>query len=538
MREIRWMLLGVLLAMILALAMPVTAEDGTFGSYWPPNPIQPNSNTTVEGEDVEPPLHCVVNNDPVYYQIDVPAGEYDVTVHYLAASNEEKNNGPMRIEFNCEFVSDWMACHAPTNKVKVDVLQHKTFMHKATVEGEQGLRIGFDYRLEHAATVSAIEVVGSAATVRINCGAMQDYTDNAGRVWKADRQLPFPDVKIQLDGDLPTNQWVNIAEEILLKMHRAGVNPVVKWGGKFTGEMNGVFYDRSGRTYVNFSGIGLWVYEGPGKTLYRADGGIFTSVAKGWSRNPYGPGFVLICSHGFNDKSAYQALAWDGKTIQTWPSDGDVGVVDWQAEGEVKPIFWKPRHNTILTVTFNADKDRQQIYKGKDIETLGALGQGVWVFTTGGRHDKPEFGIFRSDDMGKTWEQVLEGVNTWGSNCSHILSYQERAYLHTQSGLYKSEDRGKTWRLIPNSPAFTYTLQPGKDDSHMMGLAKDGVYETKDQGETWEKVIPAVPEIPTPERGTNRRYIQSHGYFDFTWDFVNDVVYASAPNQTWRYDRD
>jgi hypothetical protein len=486
---------------------------------------------SIKGQ-ADPALHRVAVHRPVYYRVDAPAGRYEVIVHYLDAG--EANTGTFRVQCNGEATAPRVACYAPNKKHDVTTVEHKTTRGDVAVEAGEGLRIRFDYEIDwrknHA--VTAIEVIGEQLTLRINCGGKRDYTDSAGRVWKADRELAAPEAVINLDPDDTTGRWVEISAEILPKMIAAGVEPFAKWKGRFTGRMNGIFHDRSGRTYINFAALGLWVYEGPGGRMYRADGGKFLSVAKGWSLNPYGPGFVLFCSHGFGPRSEYQALSWDGETIETWPKDADVGAVDWQAEGKVKPIFSKPRHANGIEVTFDAGKSVKEIGEAKGIYNLGALGEGVWVYCTGSWSDDPEQGMFRSDDMGKTWKQVLKGINAKdGANCAAILSYENRAYWHTGKGLYKSTDRGETWKLIPDSPVFEYTLQPGKDDTHMLGLSRAGVYETLDQGRTWKKIAPAPPVQP------DQMWIQSHNYYDFTWDHENDVIYASAPDVAWRWAR-
>jgi hypothetical protein len=488
--------------------------------------------TKLQGQ-ADPRVHGILRGRPAYYRANVPDGAYEVTVHYLDAG--KTNTGSFRTQCNGRDVAGRVGCYVPHKKTPVDTATSKAVHFSATAKQGRGLHIRFDYetRWQENHAVSAIEIVGEQATLRINCGAKSPYEDPAGRVWLPDRDTAVGQADIQLDPDRPTNQWVEIGDEMLTKMIRAGVEPYAKWKGRFTGRLNGIFYDRSGRVYVNFAALGLWVYEGPGGRMYRADNGTFLSVAKGWSRNPYGPGFVLFCSHGFGPKSQYQALSWDGKSIETWPKDADVGVVDWQATGEVKPIFSKPRHANGIEVTRDAGRSVQEIGQAKGIYNVGALGNGVWVYATGSWSDDPNQGVFRSDDMGKTWTQVLRGVNCKPtSNCAGILAYEDRAYLHTSKGLYKSSDRGKTWRLIPDSPVFEYTLQPAEDDRHMLGLSKDGVFETFDQGETWKKVLPPPPVQP------DQMWIQSHGYYDFTWDHVNDVIYASAPDVAWRYARE
>ena len=57
-------------------------------------------------------------------------------------------------------------------------------------------------------------------------------------------------------------------------------------------------------------------------------------------------------------------------------------------------------------------------------------------------------------------------------------------------------------------------------------------FEPVDQGETCKQVAPAPP---VPEK---QQWIQSHDYYDFAWDHVNDIFYVSAPDTAYRYDRE
>jgi photosystem II stability/assembly factor-like uncharacterized protein len=170
-----------------------------------------------------------------------------------------------------------------------------------------------------------------------------------------------------------------------------------------------------------------------------------------------------------------------------------------------------------------------------NITTVGVAGKaGVLLYATGGREDKPEFGVFRSADGGETWEKVLDGNFSMGRgsmNCARIFTYEDRAYLHSPRGLYKSIDLGRTWRLVPDSPAFEFNVMAGEDDTHLAGISRDGLFESRDRGETWEKIAPAPP---VPE---NQRWMQSHTYYDFTWDYVRDVFYVSGADIAYRYAR-
>ncbi len=516
----------------ICASLALRAGEGDFGRYsvgrLGTSSLAPSAQ--VAGTET-PEIYRTQATQPVYYQAEVPDGEYRVVIHYLEA--EKEKGFSFTVVSGGREVVGRTACFVRMKKdPKKAVAAQVEFTAKAV---NKRVKIRFPRKHKEKRgwadryAICALEILGDLFELRINCGADQDVTDRAGKVWKADRPFPMPEATISLKPDDRTNEWINISTEMLNKLVAAGVEPLTKYRGFFTGFSNGMFYDRSGTVYINFAGIGLWVYEGPGGSLRRAGGERYTSVCKGESINPYGPGFVLVCSHGFNDKKAYQALSWDGTTIETWPLDGDIVAVDWSAPGKIKPILSKPRHNNILILSKDAGANSKQVAKRDHICNIGTLGDGVLIYCIGTRKGAPDDGIYRSPDEGKTWEQVSD-ISVWAdSNCSSIVACKERAYLHSPKGLLKSTDRGKNWRIVPDSPAFTYALQLAEDDSHMLGLSREGVYESTDQGETWQKITEAPPE--------GKKWIQSHQYYDFAWDYKNDVIYASAPNHAYRYAR-
>jgi hypothetical protein len=526
----------VMAVMILWLAGLAWSAEGDYGRYSVDGKLdtsQLEEQVQIKGTEI-PEIYRTLASRPQYYIAELPAGQYQLVVHYIAHPDTEDGRYPavFSVEVNGKKVQGETPCFVKPKKLPKDmVLEAKTLLFETSAD-DGGIKVRFPHSPNQVFEICGIEILGESEKLRINCGASADLSDSQGNEWKRDRLIPLPTAVIQLDPNDAVNEWVNISDEMIRKLREKGIEPVPKWKGNYTRHSNGMIYDRSGHVYINFAGVGMWEYSGPGGTLKRADGQRYTSVFKGESINPYGPGFVLICSHGYNPKDTYQLLSWNGTDLETWPLDGDVGSCDWQQEGEPKLIFWKPRHNNILVISEDGGKTRKEVEKKDHIANVGALGEDVLVYTMGGREDNSDFGIYRSTDKGATWEKVHDGNFGGNVNCSPILSYKERAYLHSDKGLYKSVDRGQTWRLVPDSPAFTFQLQPGKEgDQQMLGLTKDGVYETKDQGETWTKIADSPP---TPDK---QKWIQSHGYYDFAWDCENDVIYCSAPDLAWRYVR-
>ncbi len=520
---------ALIIVFLLTASFPGAGQD-SYGCYMPLlGTVKPPDKIKIEGAE-NTPIHRVQAKRPPYYLAEVPDGRYRIIVHYLTAG--DKDNGFFKVQINGKIMTDKIPCFE-AGKAKLKTLEAASVECDAQADGGK-LKIRFPRTHDQQYAISAIEALGDTFKLRINCGG-KEFKDSSGKLWKADRELPFPDVTIKLDPCDKKGEWVDIGSEMLEKLNAEGADPVVKWNGTYTRNVNGIFTDRSGNTYVNFSGIGLWRYGGPGGTLERADAGIYTSVFKSESTNPYGPGFVLFCSHGFNDKKAYQALAWDGKTIETWPLDGDVGTVDWSDPDREKLLFFMPRHNNILVTSKDSGKTRTEVVKKDKIVNVGALGDGVLVYAVSARKGSPEDGIYRSPDMGKTWEKVSNAKSA-PVNCSPIFAFKERAYFNSTEGLLKSADRGKTWRLVPDSPVFTYAVQPAENDTHLLGFNEEGGFESKDQGVTWKKIMPAPPTVFTGDVERKRqKWLQSHNYYSFEWDCKKNIVYAFAPDAVFLF---
>jgi len=513
-----------------ASASPLPALDyGCYAPYF--GSVGLDEKSQVVGAEA-PGIHQRRAERPPYYFIGVPPGDYEVRVHYLDADGE--NDGSFAVECNGREVVAPTPCHTKTkgrDAAPPETLAARTVTFPATA-GEDGLVVRFPRAYDQSYSISGIEVVGGPMTVRIDCGAATGHTDAAGREWLPDRELPFPERVVRFEAPATSGEWIDIGTPMVAAMKAAGVDPIVKWDGKYTRHVNTVFWDRSGRTYVNFSGIGLWAYDPAANTLERADDGSYLSVAKGEETNPTGPGFVLFCSHGFGPKEDYQALSWDGRTIRTWPVDADFGAVDWSHPG-TPLIFSRPRHSDDLVISTDSGQTQTLVAEQKNVQMLGALGEGVLVYAVGDRTgEDPANGLYRSTDLGQSWSRQLEGLNVRESaNCAGILSLGAKAWLPTPEGLYVTGDRGANWTLVPDSPAFIGKLHAGARDGHLMGFSAAGGWESFDHGRTWQQVLPAPPVA------NKQKWLQSHRYYDFAWDVANNIVYASAPDAVYRFQR-
>lgn len=140
-------------------------------------------------------------------------------------------------------------------------------------------------------------------------------------------------------------------------------------------------------------------------------------------------------------------------------------------------------------------------------------------------------GVFRSDDAGKTWNQ-LPTQSTPGLIHVESLAIDPRTtdtiYAGTFYLPYKSVDGGKSWKSIKNgiiddSDIFAIDIDP-RDPNHIIASACSGIYETKNAGESWRK----VQGIPSQSRRT--RAILQH-------PSVPGIVFAGTTEGFWMSDK-
>lgn len=131
-------------------------------------------------------------------------------------------------------------------------------------------------------------------------------------------------------------------------------------------------------------------------------------------------------------------------------------------------------------------------------------------------------GLFKSEDGGKTWENILSiskhtGISdlvydSRNPDVMYASAYQRRRHVFTlinggpESAIYKTEDGGKNWRKLesglpssymgriglaisPVNPDYVYAIVEAAED-------KEGFYRSTDRGESWEKMSDYICSSP------------------------------------------
>ncbi|MDJ0842512.1 MAG: glycosyl hydrolase, partial [Acidobacteriota bacterium] len=133
---------------------------------------------------------------------------------------------------------------------------------------------------------------------------------------------------------------------------------------------------------------------------------------------------------------------------------------------------------------------------------MGATGGGVWV----------------THDGGSSWKNISDGffggsigavaVSEWDNNIIYVGGGEKtvRGNVSSGYGMWRTDDKGKTWkqvgltdsrhiprvRIHPKDPNLVYAAVMG----HIYGPNEErGIFRTRDGGQTWEKILYVSDEV-------------------------------------------
>lgn len=251
----------------------------------------------------------------------------------------------------------------------------------------------------------------------------------------------------------------------------------------------------------NFFSLLLIIFTLPIVTFAQNNDSLITSkTLKGIKFRNIGPAFMSgrisdIAIHPINKNIWYVAVGSGG----VWKTENS--GTTWE------PIFDNQKSYSIGCVTI--DQNNPNI---------------VWVGTgenVGGRHVGYGDGIYKSEDDGKTWENMglVKSqhiskiiINPKNSNEIYVAAQGPLWNKGGERGFYKSTDGGKTWKntlqinewtgvtdivIDYNEPNIIYaaTWQRHRNvAAYMGGGSGSGIYKSVDSGETWIKLKNGLPK--------------------------------------------
>ncbi len=121
------------------------------------------------------------------------------------------------------------------------------------------------------------------------------------------------------------------------------------------------------------------------------------------------------------------------------------------------------------------------------VATSGSL---VWLITGGGY-------LYKANRSDLHWTKVVTGFppNTF---ISRIVNFHDRLFLTTNRGIYRSSDLGTTWETVNNGiPAEWYSSLTPLDGMLFIGSTTGAIFYTQDLGNSWIEINTAtLPDIP------------------------------------------
>ncbi|MDP6401198.1 MAG: T9SS type A sorting domain-containing protein, partial [Candidatus Marinimicrobia bacterium] len=124
-------------------------------------------------------------------------------------------------------------------------------------------------------------------------------------------------------------------------------------------------------------------------------------------------------------------------------------------------------------------------------------------------------GIYRSTDVGASWDQVNDGLNGVQVYSMTIDDQGHIYILTTQPGLfdgyYRSMDNGSTWEALDWVQDINYALDIVAVDGHIYAINDQNIFITIDEGQTWSELTNGLSEEETFNLGADLE-LTSSGY--------------------------
>ncbi len=100
-------------------------------------------------------------------------------------------------------------------------------------------------------------------------------------------------------------------------------------------------------------------------------------------------------------------------------------------------------------------------------------------------------GLYRSQNLGGTWERIFKGKNNQENQCTAIASSITTLCVGTKFGVFTSQDQGRSWskevRVIGNQEILNIDVNL-KQKNIIYLAAINGLFKSSSSGLNWEKI--------------------------------------------------
>lgn len=147
------------------------------------------------------------------------------------------------------------------------------------------------------------------------------------------------------------------------------------------------------------------------------------------------------------------------------------------------------------------------------------------------------YSVWRSSDMGTTWQRLEVTQKVLGLVCSPDFAESEEVFLVSQQkGLLRSRNRGDTWAAIDAFEGFSPTkirLSPSyaEDSTLVVSTVSGGMFKSTDRGDTWSRMAALGSESDACfDFVFSPNYQQDQTLFGCTY---NGLIQSTDDGATW-----
>ena len=233
----------------------------------------------------------------------------------------------------------------------------------------------------------------------------------------------------------------------------------------------------TGETLIVTTSDGFYMSQDNGTSWDLAVAGSSYAPAVTDGSNLYAP----VISSGGVYESTDQGASWTLNTQGIVASYWQAGCASSQGylAGHYGGVYRTPAAGGTYTVS------QQGISNGFFHAVSYLAGSGT-LFAGGDHH-----GLWRSTDLGETWEIVFPGPANWSiydiAPQSDLHYAGQVMYAATADGVYRSNDGGDSWAPagLSGTQVSSVAFDPSDPDNAWAGTASSGVHYTTDGGGTW-----------------------------------------------------
>jgi len=135
--------------------------------------------------------------------------------------------------------------------------------------------------------------------------------------------------------------------------------------------------------------------------------------------------------------------------------------------------------------------------------------------------------IYRSDDLGKNWIEVKNGLPAIAS-CSSLAIGAAGLFAATNAGVYRSVDNGQNWISANFNEAFEVAVI----GPNVFAARQTGVWRSTDQGLNWTQVLVPRSNVKKLVASGVNLYVLSH-YFSSPFAYYSYIQFSPDLGKSW-----